>query len=73
MADDDDLNGAVWFKSSHSPSGSASCVEVAFLGGGTVAVRDTKDQGSGPILRFTGDEWAAFIRGAQDGEFAQPV
>jgi hypothetical protein len=36
---------------------------------GTVAVRDTKDAGSGPVLLFTRTEWEAFLDGAKKGEF----
>jgi hypothetical protein len=57
-----DTAGAVWRKSRHSgPDG--NCVEVAFLVDGNVAVRDTKDQGSGPMLAFTPGEWDAFVAG----------
>ncbi|WP_067843082.1 DUF397 domain-containing protein [Nocardia lijiangensis] len=63
-----DLTGAVWRKSTYSgPDG--NCVEVAFLGGGNVAVRDTKDKGSGPVLAFTPGEWDAFLSGVSAGEF----
>ncbi|GAB1640934.1 hypothetical protein KRMM14A1259_13570 [Krasilnikovia sp. MM14-A1259] len=34
-----------------------------------VAVRDTKDNGNGPVLLFTPAEWDAFIGGAKNGEF----
>ncbi|MEV4398629.1 DUF397 domain-containing protein [Nonomuraea sp. NPDC049607] len=34
-----------------------------------VLVRDTKDQGEGPVLAFTRDEWLAFLDGAAKGEF----
>jgi hypothetical protein len=66
-----DLSSAVWRKSSRS-SGNGACVEVAFLAAGHVAVRDTKDRGTGPALVFTGAEWDAFVGGAEDGEFARP-
>ncbi|TQM29345.1 DUF397 domain-containing protein [Nocardia bhagyanarayanae] len=63
-----DLTGAVWRKSTYSgPDG--NCVEVAFLDGGNVAVRDTKDKGVGPVLAFTPGEWDAFLSGVSAGEF----
>jgi hypothetical protein len=56
-----------WIKSSLSFSNS-NCVEVADLSGGGIGVRDSKDT-EGPILRFTPDEWNAFIGGVHNGEF----
>ncbi|GAA5045391.1 DUF397 domain-containing protein [Nocardia callitridis] len=57
-----DVTGAMWRKSTHSgPDG--NCVEVAFLGNGDVAVRDTKDNGVGPVLAFSPGEWDAFLTG----------
>ncbi len=53
-----DLTGARWFKSSHS-SGGNECVEVAFVGGELVGVRDSKNV-NGPALMFTPGEWDAF-------------
>jgi hypothetical protein len=49
-------------------SSDAACVEVAPLPDGGVAVRDSKDP-SGPILRYTPLEFAAFLHGARAGEF----
>jgi hypothetical protein len=43
-------------------------VEVAFLGDGQVAVRNSR-HASGPALVFTAAEWDAFVGGARDGEF----
>ena len=59
---------AGWIKSSYSGPTGGNCVEVAFLAGGGVAVRNSRDAG-GPELVFTGAEWDAFVRGARDGEF----
>ncbi|MEV5834251.1 DUF397 domain-containing protein [Nocardia sp. NPDC052112] len=66
-----DLSGAKWFKGSRSESG-AKCVEVAWLDGGKVGVRDSKNP-TGPALIFTPGEWDAFTAGMQDGEFTRPA
>ena len=63
-----ELAGARWRKSRRS-NGQGNCVEVAFLDGGRVAVRDSKDGGHGPALVFTAAEWDAFAGGMADGEF----
>lgn len=55
-----------WRKSSAS-AGNGQCVEAAPVGGG-VAVRDSKDP-TGPVLRFTPEEWQVFLVGAKAGEF----
>lgn len=57
-----------WTKSSYSAS-NGSCVEVAALPEGGRALRDSKDNGSGPILYFTASEWSAFKAGVRAGEF----
>ena len=56
-----------WIKSSLSFS-NGNCVEVANLTGGRVGVRHSKDT-EGPVLRFTPDEWHAFLGGVRNGEF----
>jgi hypothetical protein len=63
-----DLAGARWRKSSHSNT-EAACVEVAFLDGGRVAVRDSKDRGAGPAFVFSPSEWGAFLVGVTGGDF----
>jgi hypothetical protein len=45
-----------------------SCVEIADLPDGGVAVRDSKSD-STPILVFAADEWSSFISGVKAGEF----
>jgi hypothetical protein len=59
-----------WFKSSFSASG--SCVEVAHLPGGGVAVRDSKDRGKAAHV-YTRREWEAFMAGVRNGEFDPPL
>jgi Domain of unknown function (DUF397) len=61
-------SAAAWVKSSYSGPTGGNCVEVAFLDGGGVAVRNSR-HADGPALVFTGDEWKAFLSGARDGEF----
>ena len=56
-----------WIKSSLSFA-NGNCVEVASLPDHEVGVRDSKDT-EGPVLRFTPDEWHAFIGGVRNGEF----
>ena len=60
-------SGPCWVKSSLSFS-TGNCVEVASLAGGEVGLRNSRDP-DGPVLRFTSDEWHAFLGGAQNGEF----
>jgi len=66
MTPGDDVDGPSWRRSTFcGPSG---CVEVAPLGRGLVAVRDSKVD-EGPVLVYTPDEWIAFIEGVKAGEF----
>ena len=58
---------AVWRKSRASNS-SGSCVEVAALPGGEVAVRNSRFP-IGPALIYRRDEMAAFVAGVKNGEF----
>ncbi|MET8872802.1 DUF397 domain-containing protein [Nocardia sp. NPDC004604] len=51
-------------------SASRDCVEVAFLDGELVGIRDSKNP-TGPALVFTAHEWNAFTAGLIDGEFSQ--
>jgi hypothetical protein len=61
------LAGARWRKSSHSGY-QGNCVEIAALQHGEFAIRNSRDP-EGPSLIFTRAEFAAFLRGAKDGEF----
>ena len=56
-----------WVKAKLSSDGS-SCVEQR-RNGDVIEIRDTKDHGAGPILRFTPAEFAAWLDGAKSGEF----
>lgn len=56
-----------WLKSSLSYA-NGNCVEVAGLPGGEIGVRNSRDC-AGPVLRFTPDEWHAFLGGVRNGEF----
>ncbi len=65
-----DPDAAGWRKSSRCAHG--DCVEVgsrpaATVLAATVAVRDTKDHGTGPSLVFTPDGWRSFVAGVKHG------
>ena len=61
------MTGSIWVKSSLSFA-NGNCVEVSDQPGGTVGVRNSRDR-EGPVLRFTPDEWQAFLGGVRNGEF----
>jgi Domain of unknown function (DUF397) len=60
-------SGLVWVKSSLSFA-NGNCVEVAGLPDDRIGVRNSRDP-DGPVLRFTPDEWRAFLGGVRNGEF----
>lgn len=55
-----------WVKAEKS-NADAACVEVRFTGD-AVRVRDSKDR-KGPELKFTVQEWEAFVHGVKRDEF----
>ena len=55
----EDKIGLRWRKSSYSGNGGGNCVEVAGRGN-RVLVRDTKQDGVGPALRFSPAAWRRF-------------
>ncbi|MFI1796572.1 DUF397 domain-containing protein [Streptomyces sp. NPDC020379] len=61
-----DLGDAKWI----SAPGAApdDRIEIAKLPGGAIALRVPTDP-NGTILRYTADEWKAFVLGVRDGEF----
>ncbi|WP_327107000.1 DUF397 domain-containing protein [Nonomuraea glycinis] len=62
-----DLSRAAWRTSSFSGA-NGQCVQIAFVDGDRVAVRDSKAP-QGSVLIFTADEWSAFTQGVKSGEF----
>lgn len=62
-----DLSKANWFKSSRS-GGQTDCVEIAWLRGKQIGVRDSKNT-TGPALVFAPDAWNAFTATVRDGRF----
>jgi hypothetical protein len=58
--------GLPWRKSSFS--GGNGCVEVAPIGGGSVALRDSKHPERGYFV-YDAHEWESFLLGARNNEF----
>jgi hypothetical protein len=50
---------STWRKASYSGNGGANCIEVADTAS-AVLIRDTKDNGRGPVLRVTPEAWTSF-------------
>lgn len=68
MSDSGDL---VWRRSSAAAGGEA--VEIAVLPAGDVLLRTTASSAAGaPPLRYTPEEWRAFLAGVRAGEFDTP-
>ena len=65
--DSSTMTGSTWVKSSLSFA-NGNCVEVSDQPGGAIGVRNSRDS-EGAVLRFTPDEWHAFLGGVRKGEF----
>lgn len=50
-----------WFKSSYSMA-DGNCLEAG-QGTAVIGVRDTRDNGAGPVLEFAPAAWTAFLQG----------
>lgn len=61
------VTDSTWVKSSLSFA-QGNCVEVSDQPEGTIGIRNSRDS-RGPVLRFTPDEWQAFLGGVRNGEF----
>lgn len=60
-----DISGVEWLSAPGGPE--EERVEIAYLPGGGVGMRNSSDPDT--VLRFTAAEWEAFVLGARDGEF----
>jgi hypothetical protein len=60
--EDSELARATWRKAVRS-QGNGSCVEIANLSAGRVAVRDSKNA-AGPAIVMTSDQWQTFLASA---------
>jgi hypothetical protein len=56
-----DTSARMWRKSTYSGNNGGNCVEIG-TGTDTVLVRDTKNDGTGPVLSFTPETWTAFSK-----------
>jgi hypothetical protein len=65
---DDELTRATWRTATYT-QGNGSCVEVAGLSGGRVAVRDTKDR-TGPAIVMTAGQWRTLLADTQRRDLA---
>ena len=65
---ENELARATWRTASYT-QGNGSCVEVAGLSGGRIAVRDTKDRGGLAIVMPT-DVWRAFLADTRASDLA---
>lgn len=57
-----EVGSVPWRKSTHSGGSEGGCLEAG-TASGTVLVRDTKDNGTGPVLRVSAETWRRFLTG----------
>jgi NAD-dependent dihydropyrimidine dehydrogenase PreA subunit len=57
-----------WIKARKSGGNGGSCVEMR-RHDNAIEIRDTKNNGAGPVLTFTPAEFDAWLDGARRGEF----
>jgi hypothetical protein len=69
MPTERELTRANWHKSTKSGA-NGNCVEVADNLNGVILVRDTKDRGTGPVLRVAPGAWTDFLASCKAGQFA---
>jgi hypothetical protein len=67
MGRTDSNQGLVWRKALRS-AGNGHCVEVAETADGMIVVLNSKNPRR-PVVRYTADEWNAFLIRAKNGEF----
>ncbi|GAA1944418.1 DUF397 domain-containing protein [Kitasatospora viridis] len=58
-----------WHKSSYSGTPQENCVEQGVSYDGLIAVRDSKENGRGAVLRIEPAAWRGFIGAVKGGEF----
>jgi hypothetical protein len=54
-----EVGGIPWRKASYSANGGEARVEAANVPG-MILIRDTKERGTGPVLRVSAETWRAF-------------
>jgi Domain of unknown function (DUF397) len=62
------ISDAVW-KTSSRCAGNGSCVEVAKLTTGHIAVRDGMNSQPDKVVAFTREEWRDFLASVRAGDF----
>jgi hypothetical protein len=50
-----------WRKSSYSSGNGGNCLELGTMPG-AILIRDTKDNGRGPVLRVTPADWTRLLK-----------